>query len=642
VDFARLESDMLARRAAYLQAAAAGTGSLAGQGEGSYTQVARLATGIGPLSRPVLEHMMDRMDARVDTADFDAAALLRIVWGYGTSPLLPTDLRQRADRTLLGFKWWVDEPGTDAMVYWSENHQILFASSEYLAGHFYPNDVFSNSGLTGVQHAAKARARIIRWLDARMRWGFSEWHSPVYYEEDFAPLFNLVDFAPEAEIRDRAAQAIDLLIFDLARLTHRGSFGVTAGRAYAEHKLSGDGQSSGDLIEILFGTRGGFRSRGTMSAVSFATSRYKVPHVLLGIGRDRPARAVDRARVGLSFAEAPATGVGFQSFEDGMLWWGMGAYATRETIVLSRRMIETWGLWGNPYFQMLAPARGLPEALLPPLADALSVYTEGLVLAPANLYAYRTPDAMLSSVQSYRKGQVGYQQHAWQATLGMDAVVFTTAPGTNGHDGPNEWTGSGSLPRVVQVAGAALVLYNPSLTQRAIFPPLTHAFFPRAAFDEVVDSGSWTFARKDDGYVGLFSAQPFVWQTQGAFAGREIVAPGARNAWVCVVGRRAEDGPFADFVARLEAAAIASLGSGNAAPGDPLSVRFDAPGIGVLEMAWTGEPTLNGGPIPVSDFPRFENPYCQAPFGARTLRIDFAGANLLHDHDLGTRSGDGV
>jgi hypothetical protein len=640
VDLLRLEQEMRARKAAYLLDCAVGFGGL---GEGRETQLARLETGIGPLERSPLDRALDQMDRRVDTADFGATTILRVLYLYAASPLIPSDLKDRMERSTLGFKYDISDPGPDTMVFGSENHLILFAQCEYLAGHLYETRVFSSTGWTGARHRDRGKRRVLRWLDHRLRFGFSEWCSPVYYEEDLAPLLNLVDFAPDAEVRERAAMALDVLLFDLARLTHRGSFGVTSGRAYEEHKWSGWGQSVGDLVEILFGTRGRFHRRGSFSGTFFATSRgYSVPRALLAIGRDRPARAVDRARVGLAFHEAAREGIGFTSFEDGLFWWGQGAYVAPETIVTTRRMIEAWGRWSDPTFALFAQIRGVPESLLPTASDFLSPLTEGSVLAGANLYTFRTPDAMLSSVLSYRRGQVGYQQHAWQATLDMEACVWTTAPGTLGRDGPGDWTGSGSLPRVIQDEDVLVALYNPGVAQKALFPRRTHAFFPRAAFDEVRDQGAWTFARRGEGYLALYSARPLVWTSSGPFADREAVADGERNVWICEVGRSAEDGPFDDFCARVAAASVVVVGAGSAPQTDRLSVAYEAPGRGRYEIEWSGTPTLNGQPLPTGGFPRWDNPYCQANFGARIYDIRHAGAALHHDVDLGLRTGDGL
>jgi hypothetical protein len=640
--YAQLAAASDARRQSYLQAAATAAGPLAGQGEGIETQIARLATGIGPISAPALDYSMNQMDARQDTADFGANALLRILYLYGSSSMLPAAERARADQVLQNFKYWVDEPGTDQMTYWSENHQILFATAEYLAGNLYPQATFPNAAMTGAQHAAKARARILAWLDDRERFGFSEWYSPVYYQYDLMPLLNLVDFAPEQEIKTRAAMAVDLLFFDFARLCNGGSFGVTSGRAYQEHKFSGWGEGVGDTIEILFGTRGRFQSRGSPDAMCLATSAYRVPWVLFGVGQDAPARLIDRARAGVDFSEAAAAGRGFSSFDDGIFWWGEGAYVAKETIVLSRHMITTWNLWTYPDFSVFSTLQSIPDAALPAVADALSPLTEGFVLAGADTTNFRTPDAMLSSVRSYRRGETGSQQQAWQATLGMDAVVWTTSPGTNGHDGPNDWTGSGSLPRVVQFDNVLLALYNPAPAQVAIFPAYTHAYFPQAAFDDIQEQGGWIFGRKGQGYVALYSAQPLQWQTSGTYAQKELIASGTRNLWICQVGRESEDGAFATFIARVSSASVAAVGAGFGPQTDPLSVTYDAPGVGVIALDWTSPPSLGGAAVQETPFPRWDNPYAQVPMGAPSFDIRYTGAAVHHDRVAGTRTGDGI
>lgn len=630
VDVAALTSALDARRRDYLQFSAAG--------DGYYAQLARLELG-RPVDRAPLDAMLDFVDSRRDTADFKVTALLRLLHLHGASPALPQDWRDRARSTLLGWRYWIDEPGRDGMVFWSENHVVMFAAAEYLAGHLYPQDVFTNAGMTGDQHARKARPRLLRWLRERLRYGYSEWYSPVYYPHDVAPLLNLVDFAPDADVRTLAAMALDLLLFDLARLTHRGSFGLTSGRVYEEHKLSGRGQSIGDLIEVLFGTRGAFRDRGSTAATPFVTSRrYDVPHVLLAIGQDVPARQVERSRVGLRFSEGPAEGIGFQRLDDGIFWWAQGGYLAPESIALTRDMLEAWDLWDHPAFSMLKPLRRAPDPLLVGLSQALGPASRGSMLGGANLYVFTTPDAQLSSAIHYSPGRVGFQQHAWQANLDLDAVVFTTAPGNLGRDGPTRWTGSASLPQVSQHEDVALILYDPPLAQRLLFAPETHALFPLAAFDEVVQRPPWVFGRKGQGYVALRSAQPTYWKTWGPDADRELVAPGARNAWICQVGRLAEDGAFADFVDAVTRARVDVRGLTR---GD-LSVEYDAPGAGTLRMRWGERATLDGAPLHATDFPRLDGPYATQAWGASTLEVRHAGLVLRHDHAAATRGGDGL
>lgn len=630
-----LEQAVATRRDAYLRHSASSTSG------GYYVQLARLETGQS-VARAPLDDMLDFMDSRRDTADFKCSGLLRLLYLHGNNASLPQDWRDRAKQTLLQWKYWIDEPGQDSMVYWSENHYILFAACEYLAGQLYPREVFSNSGLSGEDHWRKARSRILRWLDQRMRFGFGEWYSPVYYPHDIAPLLNLVDFANDPEIRTRAAMVLDLLVFDLARLTIKGSFGTTAGRIYEEHKWTGRRQSCGDLIEVLFGTRGGFRGRGATAASNFCTSTYRVPHVLLAIGQDKQRRYVGKARVGLTFAEGPSEGIGFSSLEDGMFWWTQGAYLAPETIALTRDMCVTYDLFDSAPFSALKIARSWPASLLQTLSGQLGAASEGSVLGGANTYCFRSPHAQLSSVIDYRRGKVGFQQHAWQATLDLDCSVWTTAPGNFGRYGPGEWTGSGSLPQVFQHEDVALILYNPRGLQRSTFRNETHAWFPKADFDAVTREQGWVFGQKGQGYVALWSAQPQSWRVGGSYDGKELYAPGFRNAWVCQVGGADEDGSFDQFRAKVLASSIRAQGGGDEDQGRPLWVEFDAPDLGPLRLEWGQAGTLRGAAAYALPFPRFEDPYVSSAWGDPRLEIRLGLASLALDRNAGTRSGDGL
>src|SRR5689334_8404620 len=57
-------------------------------GPGLFTQIARMQLGVGPLDPGVIEGSLDFIDARNDTADFGVSGLVRILHGYGDSPLL--------------------------------------------------------------------------------------------------------------------------------------------------------------------------------------------------------------------------------------------------------------------------------------------------------------------------------------------------------------------------------------------------------------------------------------------------------------------------------------------------------------------------------------------------------------------------
>ena len=128
----------------------------------------------------------------------------------------------------------------------------------------------------------------------------------------------------------------------------------------------------------------------------------------------------------------------------------------------------------------------------------------------------------------------------------------------------------------------------------------SHAYFPRWAFDEVVEQGKWVFGRVGDGYVALYSDQPYEWVTYGPDADQEMIAPGYKNVWICQLGRASLDGSFHDFIASVSGADLKVEG---------LQVQFNSPGNGMLKFDWTGPLKLDDTEIALSGYARFDNPY---------------------------------
>ena len=486
---------------------------------------------------PKLESV--HMEYLLDTADFGANELLRILYLFAETPehlrstaLLwrdhdsldcdpnfPTDGGSRLRRLFTSFKYWFDDPfrcdeftgrakeireqandaaklinhfekmdaGAD-MTYWSENHRLLFATAEYLAGQYWPDDMFVSArehrrdgsertgDVHGAQHRDKGRARALRWLDERLRMGFAEWNAPGYYVEDLMPLVNLADFAGDEEIRVKAAMVLDLLLFDLAVNQMGGAFAGSAGRAYFEHKNCSWGQSVRDCSELIFG-RSGHYVGVSNAAVFLATSpAYQPPDALILLGRRPPATFTSRARVSINFDEAHEHGVGYSSPDDMEFWWSRAAYATKQTVLGSHKVAADYGLLHTPPFSEIIPkikaaaaildtaedvgagilggiagaavgfalggpvgavagaaggaalGASIPDFTEADAADLASVLTEGSVLSRANLYTYHCGGALLASVQNYRPGQINFQSLPCVATLANGAMVWTSYP----------------------------------------------------------------------------------------------------------------------------------------------------------------------------------------------------------------------
>jgi hypothetical protein len=526
----------------------------------------------------------------------------------------------------------------------------------------YPDEVFNNSSETGRQKMEENRPRILRWLDMRFHSGFSEWLSHVYYDEDLTALLALYDFAADEEIRHGAAMVIDLLLLDMALNSFKGVFGSTHGRAYENTKKWASNEGTTDAAKLLFGT-GVFSGFDNMSAIAFALSGYRVPKVIEMVGAGYYLALENRQRMGIKLAEMEKWGLHPDNFEDGMLYLTLEAYLHPRTIANTIRMFDTCNWWENSFLNAFKPYRGLLKALgavggLPLLARFLERDVCRNTREEVNIYTYKTPDYMLSTAQDYRKGYGGDQQHIWQATLGADAVCFTTHPAKIEGVTPNYWAGSGLLPRAAQYKNVAIVIYNIEKIP-ALYVPIhhffTHAWLPKDKFDEVVERNGWVFARKGEGYITLKSQNPCVWredlpQSHGEHrekefsarsaslwqkpedVGREILADGAQNIWICQMGRRAEDGEFAEFVGKVSAAEVTF---------SELEVEYRSPGVGTIRFGWDKPFSVENAEVPLKGYRRYDNPYSQTEFGSHEIKIAAGGYELYLNWTTKERKSEG-
>ena len=240
-----------------------------------------------------------------DTTDFTVLYLLNLWYGYGD--VLAPATRDAIAQRFLTFKYWYTEPTPAGLVdhkwYWSENHRIIFHVDEYLAGHAFPDATFTNDGRTGAAHAQVAETRIRGWLDEKVRFGFTEWHSDVYYQKDVTPLLTLVEFAPDRDLAARAAMVLDLVFLDVALHLQHGNFGATHGRSYMKDKSTARRPGDVRVREDRCSTTPPSRTNLVTTRAarcSLAHGKYRVPDVIVQIARsDEPLVDTERMNVPL-------------------------------------------------------------------------------------------------------------------------------------------------------------------------------------------------------------------------------------------------------------------------------------------------------------------------------------------------------
>jgi len=634
-------ADYLARQAEYFDFCVNNNGP----GSGSvYGQGCRVAAGEATFHDDAIDRAIERLEERRDAADFQAAGLVRLLYLDDETGALGDERRSRIEQTLLDFKYWLDEPGDDGMAYWTENHQILFHSAELLMGQRFPDTIFSNSGMTGREHMEHALPRLRRWLELRGRYGFSEWHSNVYYNEDMPALVNLADFAEDDGIRDMAWMVLDVVALDLLHNTFRGALATTHGRTYQSKFIGGSNDSTAEAAWIMLGL-GQYESASNFTGSFLATSSYYPPPLLESLASATAPRLESRQRDSFDISEGAAIGVSYEGVDDVVVWAGMAGIVAPDVIDGAMDVMEEYDLWDGFLFG------ALPEDVLDllrgmmgtPQLRAFSVdmlpLSQGMALEAVDTYVYRQPEYQLAGAQDYKPGMWAAQTLMWRASLGPDAFVMTTSPALVGVSDIDDvtiddpWIG-GWMPRVTMHEQVGVIQYRAIETSPAVDLFVTsgdlRAYFPEGAFDEVVIGGRWHFGRLGDGYLGLWSQNEMVIpEGRPDDNDYEWHVAGRDNTFVVQLGSAGEFGDFESFIAALTVA--------SPSVGEDQLVRFASPTTGDVEVGWEGAMTVDGVAVDLGPYPRWDTPHALQERGSAVLDVSHGGQLLRYNFDRGVR-----
>jgi len=620
------------------------------------------------------EERFQRLREFRDTGDFAINDYLFTLLRHGDQ--LRPDLVAAFEERILSFKYWWTEPTPpgiiDSQYYWTENHLIIFLANEFIAGQMFPDEVFTNSGMTGRQHMDHARPLLQQWMSLRARFGFSEWLSNVYWMEDLKGLLLLADWSDDPDITKWSSALLDVMFVELASHLQNGSFGSTHGRSYLKDKMTARTDDTYAMAKMVFDdTPTGYENVDNASLLATAR-RYRPPEVArviaksteTGVVRQRQSIPVDPHEPMTPNPE-PAHGL---SYDDPMVWWSMGAQFPWQVVPLSIDLITTYELLDTDLFQDLAVLKPIIENSTIPELQALALSLATAVNAPlsseVNTYTWRSPDVMMSTAQDWRKGQRSEQGHINQATLDPDALVFNTHPAkppplteeTARSDSNSQyWTGQGSTPRSLQHERVNVSIYAPQYDNSPGNPipylqyePITHAFFPTEHFDEVVEQDGWVIGRKGDGYIALWSWRPTHWRTYapgdytlGLTERFDLVADGGPdNVWITEVGRRADwagtPDPFAAFVDAITTSSptVTPLPGPGGAPHtfrDGLDVEYASPSAGSVSAGWTRPFVVSGAEQPIADYPRWDSLWTHVDFDTYRYQVVAGGASIDHD-----------
>ena len=294
-----------------------------------------------------LEGAIERIDIREDCADFTACGLIRFY--LENEHRLAEENKDEIKRCLTGFKYWMDQYDgrVDSMCHWSENHQILFAVTEYLAGCEWSDATFAD-GKSGAEHVDMAKERIEAWMYQRYYYGFNEYYSNNYYPEDIAPMANFIQFArsEDSDMVARMKIIMDVIWIDIATQSYKYTDGEgntqyafvsASGRMYMDNKSSDDtGNRLRPYINIVLENGEEYKTESNRFFVCFRRMYeaelngepiYQVPDVIKEIFNDASECQVVKSSNGITLSELVADGFVGQEVGQLMMQMGMEAFS---------------------------------------------------------------------------------------------------------------------------------------------------------------------------------------------------------------------------------------------------------------------------------------------------------------------------
>ncbi|RPI96307.1 MAG: hypothetical protein EHM40_01630, partial [Chloroflexi bacterium] len=257
------------------------------RGKDLFSEIAKMEAGWW---KDVDEKMVFKAIEAVNRRSADSVillcGLLGMLYRYADNEDFPSELRRPLEECVLGFRYWEDEPGSDAMDYHSESHSLLFHTCEILAGQHYREHVFINAVQSGEWHIEKGERLALGWLQKRASYGFEDWDSNTCFEEDVLALSTLASLAEDPQIFEMAALVLDKMFFSMAVNSFKGVFGSSHGRTCAAHIKTGYREPTSGISRLLWGM--GIFNEHILGPVSLACSSYELPPIIAAIAADQP------------------------------------------------------------------------------------------------------------------------------------------------------------------------------------------------------------------------------------------------------------------------------------------------------------------------------------------------------------------
>jgi hypothetical protein len=475
-----------------------------------------------PLNNNTLNNELNEVTTN-STADFTIIELVRLLFltnGEYDSQILPV---------LNSIPYWINY-GDTMRNYWSENHMIMWMSSDWLLHEKYGRAIDAN-----------LENRLKHYLQLKVDYGFYEFFSSVYGPYSFSGLVNLADFSQDIQIKTLATQACQRLLKDFLKLTNdKGVYYPTAGRNYPGKYENPYNQNHNNLIYLLTGL-GNAPNNASAAGPFLASSTLPVDDIINSWAPVLDTVYYNGHTLQQGFAlnanQAQADKVVFQ--------WSSGGYFHPDVVFETVQLLNDSNMWDHPDFGLLRPLSFFPDTSFPAMSQALGCISQSTVIAGEEIAIYKHHAITLSSLQNFWPGKVGFQQYPCVANVGTTAVYCgsgTVYPNWDDRSPNNQNT---HLPYVEQHKNLALLMYRPEPTPDLIGPSFAvkdvALYFNDSDFDEIAEDSLWILGREAEGYVAV--RRSCINTINGVRACNTNVG----QSWVIMVGDSGLYGNFTNF-----------------------------------------------------------------------------------------------
>ena len=476
-----------------------------------------------PVDKNTIQEIINRISTNGEF-DFNLVQLVRVLFfSHGEYD----DLILPAINTV---PMWLT-PNETTRVYWSENHITMWLSSAWLLKEKY-----------GIDQDPDLRKKLLHCLDLKIQYGYYEFFSSVYFPYTLSGLLNLVDFAQDDEIREKAVMATNRLLQEVLLLVNdKGVFFPAAARNYRDKYESAYHQNHSHLIYLLTGMgekpddashAGAFLATSSLDVQDIVESWSSRVNKLLHVGH--PIKQVQQIHKDLS----PTDQTVFQ--------WSGGAFFHPQTALQTARLLNDYNLWEHKEFKDFKSFKGIPVELAPVLAEVASSISYSSVNTQADIAIFKDKGVTLSSLQNYWKGKAGYQQWPWSAAV-EDIAVNTQSGDATKALGEHSIDINADLPYVQQVKNMALIMYRPQKSLNLLGREKHDVvlLWDNEKFDEYREEGKWIIGRREDSYVAVLRHCTDI--INDAYACEDQDG----QLWACVVGNADMYGNFGYFIDKI-------------------------------------------------------------------------------------------